>query len=110
MAIKLKKYFQAQINEGRVSEVFMDVDDWRGRIDEIDRDILQLISERAEVARRIGQSKIEASLPLDDPEREEDILHRLTEINQGPLDAEGVRRIFSFIIAEIKGINQGGKG
>ncbi|MFC2075639.1 chorismate mutase [candidate division KSB1 bacterium] len=88
----------------------MDVDDWRSRIDEIDGEILQLISKRAEVARRIGQVKMETGLPPEDPAREEDILRRLTEINQGLLDADAVRRIFSLIIAEIKGSNQGGKG
>lgn len=78
----------------------MEIDDWRRKIDEIDLQILHLISERAECSIAIGHIKNDQNLPIYSPERERWILNRLIQENQGPLTADGVRRIFERIIDE----------
>jgi len=84
----------------------MDVDGWRGRIDRIDDDILELIARRAVISGRIGRVKIKSGLPIDDHDRERAILDRLAVINKGPLSDDSIRRIFGLIIREIKDNNQ----
>ncbi len=68
----------------------------RRRIDEIDGQLLRLISERAGIALEVARVKREAG--EDDcfyrPEREAEILRRVKRENPGPLDDESVVRIF----------------
>jgi chorismate mutase/prephenate dehydratase len=56
------------MDEARLKEL-------RKRIDAIDNNILDLLAERLEVAREIGQAK--GNNPVYDPEREEMVLSRL---------------------------------
>ena len=65
----------------------------RERIDHIDTEILRLISERAECARQVAETKT-ASDPqavFYRPEREAQVLRRVMELNQGPLDSEEIK-------------------
>ncbi len=68
----------------------------RRRIDEIDGQLLRLISERAGIALEVAKVKREAG--EDDcfyrPEREAEILRRVKRENPGPLGDESVVRIF----------------
>jgi chorismate mutase len=42
----------------------MDISDWRKKIDELDIEIVRLISQRAAAARAIGELKKTADLPV----------------------------------------------
>ena len=68
----------------------MDISDWRQKIDELDIEIVRLISQRAEAARAIGELKRKtADLPVYEPRREQEVFDRVREANPGPLaDAE----------------------
>jgi chorismate mutase/prephenate dehydratase len=55
----------------------MSLDDLRRRIDGIDEQILQLLEQRARVAKDVAQMKRGASLGMHDPEREQRLLERL---------------------------------
>ncbi|MBP1912804.1 chorismate mutase [Thermococcus stetteri] len=46
----------------------------RRRIDEIDEEIISLLYERLEIARKIEEVKLKSGLPIYDPEREEEVL------------------------------------
>ena len=84
--------------------------DWRREIDELDREILRLLNLRAKLALRIAHEKRAQGLPLRSPAREEEVIRRLVEDNQGPLGAGAVERIFRLIIAEARHIQgQGGE-
>lgn len=48
----------------------MNLQDWRRRIDEIDRKLVELLNERSRCALEIGKLKQAANLPLYQPERE----------------------------------------
>jgi chorismate mutase/prephenate dehydratase len=72
----------------------------RDRIDAIDGELLQLINERAECARRIAEVKAAGGVePFYRPEREAQILRRIRERNPGPLDSEEVARLFREIMS-----------
>jgi chorismate mutase len=67
----------------------MDISDWRQRIDELDEQIVALISKRADAAKAIGELKKHSELPVYEPQREKDVFEHVKRINPGPLaDAE----------------------
>jgi chorismate mutase len=47
----------------------MDIAEWRVKIDELDRQIVALISERATAAQHIGRLKKTSTLPVYEPNR-----------------------------------------
>ena len=53
------------------------IEDWRRRIDEIDRQLVELLNERSQCAAEIGHIKQQANLPLYQPEREKEVLARM---------------------------------
>ena len=68
---------------------WMDISDWRQKIDELDVEIVRLINKRAEAARAIGEIKRTTDLPVYEPRREQDVFDRVRKANPGPLaDAE----------------------
>ncbi|MBI2015708.1 MAG: prephenate dehydratase [Candidatus Rokubacteria bacterium] len=77
----------------------MNWDDWRLRINELDNQILQLLTQRAEAALRIGDLKRRQEAPIYVPEREAEILRRLAAANPGPLPAEAVVAIWREILS-----------
>ena len=67
----------------------MDIAEWRKLIDEMDEQIVQLISKRAEAAKAIGALKKQSELPVYEPQREKDVFEHVKKLNPGPLaDAE----------------------
>ncbi|MGH8012698.1 MAG: prephenate dehydratase domain-containing protein, partial [Candidatus Binataceae bacterium] len=71
----------------------------RATIDEINGKIVQLLSARAEAARRIGHLKQRDGAPIVQPAREREVLERVVALNPGPLGADHLRRIFIEIIS-----------
>jgi len=78
----------------------MSIEDWRARIDELDNELLRLLNTRARLAVQIGILKRRAGLPIQDAERERDVLARACRANAGPLDERAVAEIFRRIILE----------
>jgi chorismate mutase-like protein len=84
----------------------MSIEDWRRRIDEIDRKLLELLNERSRCAIEIGKIKRAQNVRVYDPEREREILRRLKAENQGPLDEESLQRLFERVIDECRRIER----
>jgi chorismate mutase len=84
----------------------MSIEDWRRKIDEIDRQLVQLLNERSKCAIEIGKIKHDLNLRVYDPEREREILRRIKETNDGPLDDEGLQRLFERVIDECRRIER----
>jgi chorismate mutase-like protein len=80
----------------------------RAEIDEIDQRILELLNQRARLVEDIGKLKREHRMPVLDGTRESQVLRRLREQNQGPLDTRGVAAIFRSIIRESRRIQESG--
>jgi chorismate mutase/prephenate dehydratase len=77
----------------------MDLGDWRTRINNLDSEILNLVSQRAEAALQIGDLKRRQGLPTYAPEREVEVLRRLTQSNPGPLPAAAIEAVWREIIS-----------
>jgi chorismate mutase/prephenate dehydratase len=84
----------------------MGLDEWRARIDEIDRQLLRLLSQRAELSLEIGRAKRQSGEPVLVPEREQEILDELTRLNSGPLPPGAVRAIWSEILSASRGLQR----
>lgn len=76
----------------------MDIADWRKKIDEIDRQIIRLINDRAQCAQEIGKLKRSTDMPIYEPDRERVIFENVRKENQGPLPDLEVRHIYERII------------
>jgi|SRR5437867_2449631 len=88
------------------SEQQPEISDWRNRIDRLDVELVRMLNERARCAIEIGKIKRTRNIPIYDPEREEEIIEMALSHNCGPLDAEGIRRLFERIIDESRRIER----
>ncbi len=79
-----------------------DIQALRGRIDALDLEILRLVNERAAAAHAIGNLKSDGIAYR--PEREAQILRRLSEVNPGPLANPAVTRLFTEIVSACRGL------
>ena len=76
----------------------MDISDWRSKIDEIDEQIVALISRRAEAAQAIGELKKQSSLPVYEPNREQAVFNHVKAVNPGPLADAEMQHVYERII------------
>ena len=80
----------------------MNLAEWRRRIDEIDKKLVELLNERSQCALEIGRIKRESNISLYQPEREKEVLSNAEHNNQGPLTDAAIRRLFERIIDEAR--------
>ena len=78
------------------------IEDLRGRVDEVDRELIRILNERARIVQEIVAIKAEAGKPLFDPRREEEILQKVAEQNEGPIYDTSMREIFELILHRIR--------
>ncbi len=84
----------------------MDIADWRRKIDELDRLLVRLLSERASAAVEIGRLKRNTNLPIYEPERERQVFDNVSKLNPGPLPERDVVRIFERIMDVMRNIQK----
>ena len=80
----------------------MNISDWRRRMDEIDKKLVELLNERCKCALQIGHLKHQANIPLYQPARETEVLANAETNNRGPLTDAAIRRLFERIIDEAR--------
>ena len=76
----------------------MDIVDWRKQIDELDKKLVDLLSQRAHAAHEIGKLKKTASMPIYEPDRERAVFENVKKVNRGPLSDRDLLRVFERII------------
>jgi len=84
----------------------MDIEDWRKKIDDLDRKLVALLSERAKAAIAVRRLKRETSLPIYEPDRERIVFENVQEANQGPLPGRDLVRIYERIIDVMRNIQK----
>ncbi len=77
----------------------MSIENLRKRIDALDKKILSLLNDRAQISQVIGQDKAKSKQPIYSPDREQMILRRLKELNSGPLSDEALEAIYREIMS-----------
>ncbi len=81
--------------QGRIEEL-------RNRVDEVDRELVRSLNERARIVQEIVAIKAEAGKALFDPRREEEILRKIADENEGPIYDTSLREIFTLILHRIR--------
>lgn len=76
----------------------MDIADWRRKIDEIDRKLVDLLSQRAHAVHEIGKLKAVEHLPIYEPDREKMVFENARCANRGPLTDRDLLRIYERIV------------
>ncbi len=66
----------------------------RRRIDELDKQIVEVLNARAEVVVEIGQAKQVDGTSVYAPDREHAVFERISEYNSGPLPAKTLKAIY----------------
>jgi len=84
----------------------MDIADWRKKIDEIDRKLVELLSQRAQAAHEIGRLKRDRAMPIYEPDRERKVFSNVQEVNPGPLPQRDLVAIFERIMDMMRKIQQ----
>jgi chorismate mutase len=84
----------------------MDIAEWRRKIDELDRQIVTLISERAAAALAIGRLKHATDLPVYEPNREKTIFENVRKFNPGPLPDIELTHIYERIVDVMRSVQK----
>jgi monofunctional chorismate mutase len=78
----------------------------REAIDQIDRQIVELLAERLRLVIKVGEIKLAHQLPVYDPKRERELIERVTSAVADPMTPGMAQRIFECIIQESRSLEQ----
>ena len=81
----------------------------RKEIDKIDEELLTLLNKRMEIVKKVGELKNSTNAPIYRPEREKEIINRLTKISKsqnGLLKKEDIEAIFLEIFATSRNLER----
>ena len=84
------------------------LDDLRSRIEQIDRELVDLIGRRRDLAVEVGKRKQTLGLPVMDPQQEAKVVRRAAEIaRELGVDEELTRDVIWRIIAAARAVQEG---
>src|SRR5256885_8909370 len=84
----------------------MDITDWRRKIDDLDRKLVDLLCQRAQAVHEIGKLKAVAGLPVYEPDREKKVFENARSVNAGPLPDRDLLRIYERIVDVMRAIQR----
>ena len=84
----------------------MDISDWRKKIDELDRKLVELLNQRASAAVEIGRLKRNTDLPIYEPEREREVIANAQRVSGGPLTSRDLAQIYERIMDVMRTIQK----
>jgi chorismate mutase len=76
----------------------MEIPEWRNKIDALDEQIVQLLSERAAAAAAIGKLKQQHGSPIYEPQREQTVFEHVRKANPGPLSDVQIQHVYERIM------------
>jgi chorismate mutase len=84
----------------------VDIAGWRKTIDDLDEEIVRLISRRAEAARAIGELKRSDELPVYEPQREQAVFDHVSAVNTGPLDNASMLAVYERLMDVMRSLQR----
>lgn len=84
----------------------MDISDIRKRIDEIDKQLVEMINERANCAIEIGKMKNQGAKSIFAPEREVQVMGGVLRNNKGPLSDATMAAVFREVISACRALEK----
>ena len=74
----------------------------REKIDQLDRQLIDILNERTSVVEQIGSVKRNYQLPVYEPKREDMVYENVSAHNKGPLPQDAAKRIIERIMDEMR--------
>lgn len=90
-----------EVNEGQKA-----LKEQREALDRIDDGLAALLIERWQVVEAVGHIKAAHGLSTFDPDREAQILDRVTALTEDKAASEALRRVFETILSQSKALQQ----
>ena len=84
----------------------MTLEELREQIDVLDRQLVELLSERARAAQMVGHLKASTSLPVYEPAREKVVYANVRAANKGPLPDIELTHIYERIIDVMRALQR----
>lgn len=84
----------------------MSLPELRKEIDALDNQMLEILNQRASLVQKVGHAKSRENSHYFTPEREYNVFQRLLSQNNGPLEADAVRAIFTEIISACRALEK----
>src|SRR5208337_2349651 len=84
----------------------MTLEELRDQIDALDRQLVELLSERARAAQMVGHLKAATSLPVYEPGREKLVYANVRAANKGPLPDIELTHIYERIIDVMRALQR----
>jgi chorismate mutase len=84
----------------------MEIADWRKKIDQLDEQIVLLLSERAAAAVAIGQLKQKSASPIYEPQREQIVFDHVRKVNPGPLTGAQLQDLYERIMDVMRSLQR----
>lgn len=81
--------------------------DFRRELDFVDRELCKLLERRFEVSKRIGNYKKEKGMPIEDLNREKEIIEE--KVNMCGLQKDFIRKLYELVFEESKKVQREGK-
>jgi chorismate mutase/prephenate dehydratase len=81
----------------------------RTQIDALDRRIVALLNQRAELARAAGEEKSRLGRPVRDEAREREVLLRVSMANDGPTPQADLLAIYRLVVATARELEAGAR-
>ena len=78
----------------------------REKIDTLDEEIIQLLKKRMRISREVGKLKEKLDIPVEDKNRENEIIDRLTQKAGRNLSEEQLIRIFTAVFKSSKQVQK----
>jgi chorismate mutase len=85
----------------------MEITDWRKTIDDLDEQLVMLLSKRAEAAKAIGALKRQSGAAIYEPRREQDVFDRVRKVNPGPLSDAELLHVYERIMDVMRSLQRG---
>jgi chorismate mutase/prephenate dehydratase len=84
----------------------VDISDLRKKIDELDKQLVEMINKRADCALEIGKRKNTSAKSIFSPERERQVLNGVLENNKGPLSDKAISAVFREVISACRALEK----
>ena len=84
----------------------MNLEELRKSLDRIDEKILELLSRRADISKKIKKYKEKKNIPVFDPQREEEVINRILLKNGGLLKEKQLRSIYKEILSACRSLQE----
>lgn len=84
----------------------MTLEELRIRIDVLDRQLVELLNERARAAQMVGHLKAATSLPVYEPNREKVVYANVRAANRGPLPDIELQHIYERILDVMRALQR----